>query len=324
MFIWYVLAIPLFILLNAFFAGSEVALTSINKIRLRHLVESGDKPAIAIDNFIRKESQFLGTTLVGTNISVITSSALATQLLFNWFGSNAAVIATVVMATLILVFGEIVPKTIFHQSANTVSRVIIFPLKFMHRVLYPMVFVVTGITNFILRPLKAKKEKTSESFPTRKDIEVVLRTVKQKGFASPDKNVLIQRIFKLGATKIVDIMIPIKNATSLNVTESIQNIKDIAAKTRFSRFPVYENQNSNIIGIINIYDILFATEEKVSARDYLQTPFFIDANEPVDQVLSELRKKKKPMAIVTDTESKTVGLVTIEDLLEEIVGEIEG
>ena len=119
-------------------------------------------------------------------------------------------------------------------------------------------------------------------------------------------------------------MVPVNQATLINVSEEIKNLKDIAARTRFSRFPVYENQKSNIIGTINIYDILFAKEEKEILRYYITAPFFINERESVDNVLTILRQHKKPMAIVINDSAVVVGVVTIEDLLEEIVGEIEG
>jgi len=129
----YILLILACIFLNAFFAGSEAALTSLNKIRLRHLVESGDKRAIKINDFLHKEGFFLGTTLVGTNIAVIVGSAFATQLFSRWFGPQAAVASTITMTSLILIFGEIIPKTIFRQSSDAISLKIITPLRFMFR-----------------------------------------------------------------------------------------------------------------------------------------------------------------------------------------------
>ena len=256
-----ILLILLFLFLNAFFAGSEAALTSLNKIRLRHLVESKDKRAIMLNDFLKEEGDFLGTTLVGTNISVIISSALATYLFSFWLGRNAAIASTIVMTSVILVFGEVIPKTISRQSSNAISLKVILPLRFMFRVLYPMIFIATGITRFILKPLKIQKIKESKPFLTKKDIEMVLKTSKKKGSVGPDEETLIQRIFKLGITTVDKIMVPLNQAALINAEDSIENLKTIASRTRFSRFPVYENQNNNIIGLINIYDILFFTHQ---------------------------------------------------------------
>ncbi|MCK4463308.1 MAG: HlyC/CorC family transporter [Candidatus Omnitrophica bacterium] len=320
-----ILLIIFFLFLNAFFAGSEAALTSLNKIRLRHLVESKDKRAVMLNDFLKEEGDFLGTTLVGTNISVIICSALATYLFSFWLGRNAAIVSTIVMTSVILVFGEVIPKTIFRQSSNAISLRIILPLKFMFRALYPMIFFVTAITRFLLKPLKIQKIKESKPFLTKKDIEMVLKTSRKKGSVGPDEETLIQRIFKLGITTVDKIMVPLNQAALINVEGSIENLKTIASRTRFSRFPVYENQNNNIIGLINVYDILFFTHrEKPALRGYVQSPFFINEKERIDRVLSELRKKKKSMAIVINKEGKSIGLITIEDLLEEIVGEIGG
>jgi len=144
------------------------------------------------------------------------------------------------------------------------------------------------------------------------------------GKSGHDRKTLIQRIFKLSRTRIGDIMIPMHQANLVNINGTINDLKILSARTKFSRFPVYERKSNNIIGTLNVYDILFDKEEKSCLRDYTKSPFFIKESELVDDVLSLLRNRKKPMAIVINDKGASVGIVTIEDLLEEIVGEIEG
>lgn len=320
----YLLAITFFVIVNGFFAGSEAALTAINRIRLRHLVESGDRRAIAIERFLSKEGQFLGTTLVGTNLAVIVSSALATQLFGRWLGGEAAFVSTAVMTVIILIFGEVIPKTIFRQSANAISAKIIVPLTYMHKALYPIIFVATSITDAIMSPFKKRAKIKEQPFITRKDIESVLGMKKRGNIVILDRETLIQRIFKLGRTRIGDIMTPLKAAVSVGTEDTAGAVKALAKRTRYSRFPVYEGRPGNIVGTVTIYDLLFDAEGDRALRAYVQAPLYIHQRMPVDEVLSQLRKKKKPMAIVIDEAGASVGLVTIEDLLEEIVGEIEG
>jgi len=323
----YILAIIVCVMMNAFFAGSEAALTSISKIRLRHLIEVGNKRAKVINEFIKKEGDFLGTTLVGTNIAVIVSSALSTKLFSTWFGQNAAVLSSLCMTILLLVFGELIPKTVFRQSANTISLSVIVPLKLMFRILYPVIFVVTTVTNVIFLPLKKKRAKEFDKGPlhtvTETDIETALKAGKEKGIAGPDEKTLIQRIFKMGRTRVLEVMVPLSDATLIDIDNPVEALKNVAIQTRFSRFPVYDGSTTNIVGIINIYDMLFANEMKPDLRGYLQQAYFIYQNEPVDEVLSDLRRKKKTIAVILDNNSRPIGIVTIEDLLEEIVGEID-
>jgi len=324
MFLSYLILILFFIMLNSFFAGSEAALTSLNKIRLRHLVESQHKEALMISEFMKDEDHFLGTTLLGTNISVIVGSALCTQMCFFYFKPNAAVVSTLVMTVLILVFGEIVPKTIFRQSSDAVSLKIIYPLKFIFRFLYPLILLVSKITDVVLNPIKKKISKAESPFLTKVDIERVIVSNKGKNLKRFDERNLIQQIFKLGRTKIHEILIPLRRATLISVFDSIKNVKEIASRSRFSRFPVYEGNLHNIIGTLNVYDILFSEVEKRNVKEYLKEPYFVSENEAVDEVLSKLRKKKALMAIVKNKDNASCGIVTIEDLLEEIVGEIGG
>ncbi|NQT22205.1 MAG: HlyC/CorC family transporter [Candidatus Omnitrophica bacterium] len=318
--------ILIFIGLNAFFAGSETALTSLNKIKLRHLVESKNNKAIVLNNFLKDESHFLGTTLVGTNISIVISSVLATHLFtVLGMGKNAALVSTIVMTTLILIFGEIIPKAIFRQSSNAISLVMITPLRFFYKILYPIIFIVSSITKIILKPVKAKSAGLTKPFISRDDIEEMLIASKKKEFISgPDEKTLIRRIFKMGVTTVGKIMTPLAGATLVRAEDTTDDLKKIASSSGFSRFPAYEGTVNNIIGIINVYDILFSGGEDASLKNYIKQSFFISEKERVDRVLHELRKRKKIMAIVIDSEGKSIGLITIEDLLEELVGEIGG
>jgi len=325
-----VVFILLLIGLNAFFAGSETALTSLNKIRLRHLVESKDKRAILLNNFLKDKSRFLGTTLVGTNIALVMGSALATHLFsVLGLGKNSAFFSTIIMTTLVLIFGEIIPKTFFRQSSNAISLKIIIVLRFFYKLLYPIIFIVSAITKIILWPFKARPEAQAQKpFMSKNDIEEMLSASlsasKKNDFIGPDERTLIQRIFKMGVTTVRKIMIPLNEATLLSKTAEVKDLKALAKSSGFSRIPVYEGRITNIVGIVNVYDILFSVGDYSTLGNYIQQPFFVNEDERIDRVLHDLRKKKNLIAIVINNEGKGVGLVTIEDLLEELVGEIGG
>jgi len=321
----YILGILLGIILCAFFAGSEAALTAVNKIRLRHLIESGDKRAQETLKFISNKPVFLGTTLIGTNIAVVFSSVLATKIFTDIFSDhNGPVVATFVMTFLMLVFGEIIPKTLFRQASDAMSLKIIYPLKFTFKLLTPLIWLVDGITNLLFFPFREKLEKGNKLFMSKSDIELLFSASKQKEIVTHDENVLIQRIFDMGRTSIRKIMIPWSKTISLNVNNIMKNFEDLVRKTKFSRFPVFSNNSTDIIGIVNIYDYFFSIQEKKELRDYVIKPFFVKQTDYVDDVLNSMRKNKIIMAIVVNSINIPVGIVTIEDLLEEIVGEIEG
>ena len=320
-----ILGILLGIIFSAFFAGSEAALTAVNKIRLRHLVELGDKRAIETDKFISNEGRFLGTTLVGTNIGVVLASALATKLFANFFGPhNGALISTFIITFIILIFGEIIPKTLFRQSSDSMSLHIIYPLKFVFQLLRPIIWVIDIIKNILFFPFRDKIKKDSDLFMSKKDIELIIATTGSKGMVTHNENVLIQRIFDLGRTTIRKIMMPLSTVALVNMNNSIEQLKELSRKTKFARFPVYVNNITNIVGTVNIYEYFFDNEQKNVVGDYLNKPFFVYQTDHVDDILNIMRKNKINMAVVVNSANVPVGIVTIEDLLEEIVGEIEG
>ncbi|MDD4202828.1 MAG: hemolysin family protein [Candidatus Omnitrophica bacterium] len=321
----YILGILVGVVLCAFFAGSEAALTAVNKIRLRHLSESGDRRAKEAVKFIANKPAFLGTTLIGTNISVVISSALATKILTDIFGiQNGPVVSTIIVTFFMLIFGEIIPKTLFRQASDAMSLKIIYPLKFIYKLLTPLLWIINGITNIVFFPFRDKLKKGNKVFMSKSDIELVFSSSKQKEVVTHDENVLIQRIFDLGRTSIRKIIIPWTKTVLLNVDNTITVFEDVARKTKFSRFPVYENDPNNIIGTVNIYDHIFNNEPKNDLRGYVNKPFFVKQTDHIDDTLHNMRKNKVIMAIVVNNLNMPVGIVTIEDLLEEIVGEIEG
>jgi putative hemolysin len=308
---------------QAFFTLSEMAFTSVNRMKLRGLVDSGNKRASRLKTFLEKEGAFLGTTLTGTNIAVVVGSALATRIFSEYFGPTAApAIATVCMVPLTLVFAEIVPKMIARQLATEISLVAFSPVEGFHRIFLPLIACLNGIARVILRPF-GRKETTLDITLTKSDLKNILLMGYETGGVESDEVELIHKVLEFGGKSIEGIMVPLYRVSSISEDDSLDNLRRLVSMTGFSRIPVYSKNKNKIVGIVNIYDILFSDDkEPYKISDFLREPIFLSTDDGLDIALARLRYKEQPMGIVLDGTRNVVGVVTIEDILEELVGEI--
>ncbi len=321
----YTVLVILAIMMQAFFTASEMSFTSANKLKLKHLAESGDQHAVKLTDFLGKEGTFLGTALVGTNIAVILSSVLATRIFIEHFGPDLApVITTCVMVPLTLVFGEITPKMIARQYATSLSLRLITPLSAFFQVFKPIIIFVNAIARALISPFGAKKKPWDFTF-TKSDLKRLLLLGHETGDVNADEVEMIHRVLDLGSKAAEKIMIPMYRVSAANIDEPVGNIKKMAALTGFSRIPVYGREKDKITGVINIYEILFSdgVDDSASLGEYIRPAVYIDKEDSLDITLTRLRNKKQPMGIVVDGGQKPLGIVTIEDILEEIVGKLE-
>lgn len=311
---------------QVFFTFSEMAFTSVDRIKLKGLVGSGDAHAIKLDNFLKKEGAYLGTTLVGTNIAVVVSSVLATRIFMEFFGSNIApFLATVVMVPITLIFAEIVPKIIARQSPREFALKVLRPLSGFYGAFLPVIVTVNAIARLLLMPFGKRVSDGDLAF-TKKDLKGMLLLGHETGEVEADEVELIHKVLDFGSKKVERIMVPLYRVSSIDSDDTTDNLKALAALTGFSRIPVYRKNKSDIIGIVNIYDVLFTSKEdcgEASVKDFIREPVYVNWKDGLDIALMRLRHKKQPMGIVTDEGDKVVGIITIEDMLEEIVGEIE-
>ena len=322
----YTILVLAVILMQAFFTASEMAITSTDRIRLKGLVASGDPHALKLDNFLKKEGVYLGTTLVGTNIAVVISSVLATRIFMEYFSPNISpVLATVVMVPLTLVFAEIVPKIIARQFSTAFALRAVNPLSGFYRIFRPLIVTVNAAARFLLMPFGKRKAPWDLTF-TKSDLKKILLLGYETGEVEADELKLIHKILDFGAKKVEKIMVPLYRVSSISADDVTDNLKRLVSLTGFSRIPVYEKGKNNIIGIVNIYDILFTTQEggeKALVEEFIREPVYVNRKGSLDIALARLRHKKQPMGIVVDEGDNVAGIVTIEDMLEEIVGEIE-
>ena len=314
------------IIVQAFFTAAEMAFTSTSKIKLRGLVDSGDAHAKKLDGFLKKEGVYLGTTLAGTNIAVVISSVLATRIFTGYFGPAVSpALVTIVMVPLTLIFAEIVPKIIARQKPIVVALNVVTPLSGFYRALYPLIVTVNSIAKFLLMPF-TRRGSVQNGDLTKSDLKRVLLSGYETGEVEADEVELIHKVLDFGTKKVERIMVPLYRVSSITEDDTTEDLKKLVSLTGFSRIPVYRKNKNNIVGIVNIYDILFETQEdekKEPVKDFIRDPVHIGRKDSLDIALTRLRYHKQPMGIVVEGEDKVVGIVTIEDILEEIVGEIE-
>ena len=309
---------------QAFFTASEMAFTSVSKTKLRAFVDSGNVRAAALLAFLEKEGDFLGTTLTGTNICVVVSSALATRIFAEYVGAvNAPLFTTLCMVPITLLMAEIVPKMISHQFSVEFAMAAFGPIEAFRKIFRPIINVLNGVSRFLLRPFGGEKT-TLEVTLTKGDLRNILLMGYETGGVDSSEVELIHKILEFGSKNVGKIMVPLYRVSSVNVDDTLENLKKLAGMTGFSRLPAYEKDKGNIVGVINIYDVIFSDDGCVESRagDFMRECVTINAADGLDIALTRLRHREQPMGIVLDAEGKTVGIVTIEDILEEIVGEI--
>lgn len=312
-------------LMQAFFSSSEMAFTSMNKIKLRKLVDSGDKQAFKLYNLFKKEGAYLGTTLVGTNIAQVISSTLAARIFAEYFSLKISpIITTCIMVPLTLIFAEIIPKVMAHQFSTPFALNAIMPINNFYRLFYPLIMIVDFMARTILSPFNKFRLGKRWTF-TKADLKKIIILGSQTGEVEEDEAVLIHKVLDFETKKVEKIMVPLYKVSSIELNDKIENLKDLVSLTGFSRIPVYKKNKNDILGIVNIYDILFAKEklpDKMEIKDFIREAVYIKNDDGLDIALTRLRHKKQPMGIVSDSDNRVVGIITIEDMLEEIVGEI--
>ncbi|MDD5292269.1 MAG: CNNM domain-containing protein [Candidatus Omnitrophica bacterium] len=310
----YILYIILAIGLVAFFAGGETAFTSIKFMKLMHLIEKKDKAALLVHNILKRPDRLLITTLVGTNIAVVIASSLATHLFIRLNPDYASIMTTFIMVPFVLIFGEIIPKTICQNKSNQVSLKIAPLILFSQKIFLPINVVVGLITTSLLNIIGPRTIKKNP-FLTKDEIKLIIRDVTKEGIIEDYERDVIDRIFDFTLTKAADIMVPIKDVICAQSSQSKQEILDKAGKYGFTRLPVFEDKN--IKGVINIFDIFYNSSDK-DWHEFIRPLSKISFDERLDGVFSMMQPNKEVMAAVVKN-NIPVGMLTMEDLIEEIV-----
>jgi len=309
--------IAICLLLQAFFAGSEIALISCDKAHITSLADSGSKKArMVLESFVDIE-KFIGTTLVGINLSLITSTVILTFYIHNIYGNGNELYAVLILSPLIVIFGQVVPKAVFQKRRNSLVLWVIYPIWIASKIFYPILIVVNVFTKRIINLIGS----TENTYITREELINVIEGDKTKP-VTDNKKRIIKRIFRFSETTADEIMIPLVNVRALDENASVQDAIDLVKDTGHSRIPVYNERIDNITGILHSFFIL-GTQPEQRVKEFARAPFYVPESKKVDELMEEMKKGLGGMAIVVDEYGGAVGAVTLEDILEEVVGEIE-
>lgn len=321
---WQIFALAILLLLSGFFSASETALMSLSKIRLRHMVEEDAKNAKIISKLLENPSKLLGAILVGNNIVNIGASALATSIFMARYGATGVGIATAIMTVLILIFGEITPKSIAAQNSEQISVKISKVIYFLTVVFGPLISALVFLTNSIAR-LFGVKINPNQPFITEEELRTIVDVSHEEGVLEGEEKQMIYNVFEFGDSQAKDIMKPRTDMVVVEVNTGLEELTKLFKEEQFSRIPVYEETYDNIIGIMYIKDLIFVGENQkddFNIRNYMRQPYFTYEFKPTSVLFTDMRDKRVPMAIVLDEYGGTAGLITLEDLVEEIVGDI--
>lgn len=308
--------------LSAFFSSSETALTTVNKIRVRTMADLGDSRAITLSKVIEQQSKMLSAILIGNNIVNISASSLMTTFTINVFGSEAVGITTGLLTLLILVFGEITPKTMSTISAEKIALSVAKIIYWLMNVLTPVIFIVNKLSLGVLMLLKVDPNAKHDSITTD-ELRTIVEVGHEEGVIETEEKKMINNVFDFGDSLAKDIMVPRIDMTLVDVEATYDELIEIFREEMYTRIPVYEETTDNVIGIINVKDLLLIDDhENFHIRDYIREPLYTYEYKKTAELMMEMRKTFNNIVIVLDEYGATAGLITLEDMLEEIVGEI--
>ncbi len=319
------------LILSACFSGSEIALNSVNKVRLANRAEDkGDRRAARVLKLYEEYDRTLSGILIGNNLVNILSSSVSTMIFLSIFtalgvsGASdlAATVSTVVMTVIILIFGEIVPKILAKQHAEGVTKALSFPLYVLCTVLYPVIFVVLAIIKLLSKLWNKNKEE--EPSVTEEELVSIIEQAEEEQVIDEEASEMLQSAIEFGDSTLNEILVPRTYMLAINVDTPIDRIINIAVESHFSRIPVYRHNTDNIIGILNLNRFFreLSDGNLCNIEDILMEPIFYHKAMKLPTALNDMRRKHTHIAIVIDEFGGTLGLVTMEDILEEIVGEI--
>lgn len=310
------------LLLSAFFSSAETAMTTVNKIYIMSLVNEGNKRAKILQKIIENPGKLLSTILIGNNIVNLSASSLATTWTTRVLGNAFVGVATGILTLLVLLFGEITPKTMATLYAEKLSMSYAPIIYFLMKVLTPVIFIVNRLSNGILYMLGVDP-KGKQSTMTEQELRTIVDVSHEDGVIESEEKKMIYNVFDFGDSRAKDVMVPRIDMSFIDVNATYEELLDSFKEDGYTRYPVYEDSTDNIIGTINMKDLLlWNPKEKFSIRDILRKPYFTYEHKSTAALLMEMKQYSVNFVIVLDEYGATAGMITMEDLLEEIVGEI--
>jgi CBS domain containing-hemolysin-like protein len=311
------------LLLSAFFSGSETALTAINKLRIRSLIDDNVKGSKTALRLLEDPTKMLSALLICNNVVNITASALTTTMAIDIFGNKWVGLVTGILTLIILVFAEITPKSISALKTEKVALRVSGPVLLITKILTPVIFIINKLCNGVMLLLRIDPAERS-AIMTESELRTILDVSHEEGVLESEERRMITNVVDFGDSLAKDVMVPRIDMSFASLDLSYDEIVQVFSIDKYTRLPVYSDNRDNVIGIVNLKDIFFynGNKEDFNILDIMREPFFTYEFKKTSELLIELRRDSISLAIVLDEYGATAGLITIEDLLEEIVGEI--
>jgi len=313
------LIILLCLLLEGFFSGSEIGVVSADQIKLRHEAAKGSKGAKLALAMLKNPEWLLSTTLVGTNIAVVTNTTMVTALMIHLFGDQGSWLAVVLAAPLIWVFGEIVPKSVFQQRADTLTPIVIFALRFFSVLFWPILVFFSLVTKLLAKLVGGTER---NPFTMREEIVTMLKMpATSDGDIQPVEKEMIQRLFNFTETRVADSMRPLIEVTGIDKEATCGEARRLAIQTAHARLPVFEERVDQIIGMLHVLDLLGEPDD-LPIAGFIREALYVPATKSVQDLLVQFRQAGEVVAVVVDEFGAAEGLVTVEDIVEEVVEDL--
>ena len=323
--LWRIIVLIVCLALSSMYSASETALMSLSKIRVKQMVENKEKGIDKVNRLLSDPSKLLSGILIGNNLVNIGASSLMTSIAIDAFGNRGVGLATGLMTLLILIFGEITPKSLAAQNAEKLSIRLSGFVRFTIILVAPISFILTRITNFMIKTLGGDVD-ANQPFITQDELKTIVSVSHKEGVLEGEERDMIYNVFDFKDSQVNDVMITRTEMITIDVELPYEEIVKIINQEQYSRIPVYEDTIDNIIGILYVKDLLFLqgnNEIEFDLRKLIREPYFTYEFKSTKELFSEMRANRIHMVVVLDEYGGTEGIVTIEDLIEEIVGDIE-
>lgn len=314
-------AIIVLLIISSVCSATETAFSSCNRIRLKKLADDGNKSAKNALYICEHFDKALTAILIGNNVVNILSSALATVLFTKYLGSSSVGVATLVMTVLVLIFGEVLPKSLAKENSESFSIFMAAPLRAFMFVLTPLIWLFTGLTKFVSKLAGKKRDEPSI---TEEELKYIIDEIQDEGVLEQQESDLVLSALEFDEITIDKILVPRVNIEAIEVSDSLERVKELFISTKYSRLPVYEKDIDHIIGVVHQADFfeLYLGKKKKAIGDIMKKPVYISETMRISEALKKMQKAKIHMAVVIDQYGGTEGIATLEDIIEELVGEI--
>lgn len=323
--IFLIITLGCLIFLSAFFSAAETAFMSITKLKIRSMEERGEKGVKLLDKLTDNQSKLLTAILIGNNIVNTGATSIASALFIDLVGPSGVALATAVMTILVLIFGELTPKSIAQSNPEKVSLKLSKPISFITWILSPIVYIMYGVKKVIFKILRISNT-SDQPVITEEELKTIVEISQEEGVLEPEEREIIHNVLDFGAIKAKEVMVNRLEIVSIEKSTSYEDIISIFKEEKFSRLPVYDNNIDNIIGILNLKDIIFLSDDDIANFDvtkYVREALVTYEFKNVSDLLEDMKNEKTQLALVVDEYGSTSGLITMENILEEIIGNIE-